>query len=395
MAINTLAPILNLPVATPAAAAPATTPAIAATTPVATAAPAPAGDTNSVASSLGDASQASLPSSSSAPAEKIKGASTTSIGDPHETTGDGFKFDNMKTGVFVKARAKSGDFELQTRQDPWDKNPQATVNTAAAVKVNQGGDVVKVDAAADTITFNGKPITVEAGKPFEIPGGGQITKSDKGYEVTSAAGDKVSLQDRGTYMDVMTEASPDRVDGDISGSLGALDSDTDVTNDLVGRDGKPMDLNNTDGFIEEWRAKGEEDMFGGVVQPAAGEAPVAGGEAPVGGEQPVAGAEPAVEDEGATKLTAIKAEIGKLKADPANAAFAELLTKLEELLGGAEKGEAQPQGDLQQQVTDAKPEGNTSIEALLKMIMEWLALEKKRAEVLAQARAAQNVAVAA
>ncbi len=396
MTVNAINPAAGLPTATPAAPAAPAAAAPAAAAPATTTPAAPTDakpeapkDTNAVGAAAGETSTSSLPpSSSSTPAEKVKGFSTSSVGDPHETTADGFKFDNMKTGVFVKARAKSGDFELQTRQDPWDKNPQATVNTAAAVKVNKGGDIVKVDAAKDTITFNGKPITVKEGEAFEIPGGGKIEKNAEGYTITSAAGDKVNTFDRGTYMDVAMEASPDRVDGDVSGSLGALDSDTDMTNDFVGRDGKQMDVNNTDAFIEDWRAKGEENMFD---ENPAGAGEKVEGEAGVGGKAPAGEAKPAeAEDKG---LTDIKANLAKLKADPANAKFADLFTKLEELLGGAVKGEEKPTADLQQQVNEAKPEGNAGIEELLKMIMLWLEEEKQKRDIANKAKEAEKKAV--
>ncbi len=401
MPVNATTPVVGLPQATPAVPAAAAAPAPVVAAPEAAkpeeAKAATPADTNKVASSTGEQSTSSLPpSSSSTPAEKVKGFHTSSVGDPHETTADGLKFDNMKTGVFVKMRAKSGDFELQTRQDPWDRNPQATVNTAAAVKVNKGGDIVKVDAAKDTITFNGKPIEVKEGEKFEIPGGGSITKSGKGYEITSAAGDKVTTHDRGTYMDITADASPERVDGDVSGSLGALDSDTDMTNDFVARDGKQMDVNNTDAFIEEWRAKGEEDMFGEKPAGGAVEAKPADGEAkPVEGEvKPVEGeAKPAEGDDKA--LTDIKANLAKLKADPANAQFADLFAKLEELLGGAAKGEEKPAADLQQQVNEAKPEGNAGIEELLKMIMAWLEEERQKRDIANKAKEGEAKAVAA
>ena len=392
MPVDTKAPLNALPVAKPAATAPvAAAPAApeakpAEVTPEEAKAPT---DTNAVAASSGESSTSSLPEgSSSAPAAQVKGFNSSSIGDPHETTADGFKFDNMKTGTFVKARAKTGDFELQTRQDPWDRNPQATVNTAAAVKVNKDGDVVKVDAANDTITFNGKPIEVKEGETFEIPSGGSIKKTAEGYEITSAAGDKVTTHDRGTYMDVTMEASAERVDGDVAGSLGALDSDTDMTNDFVSRDGKQMDVNDPNAFIEEWRAQEGEDMFG--------EKPVGGAEKPAEGEAPVGEAKPAEAPADPEKQMAeIKDNLAKLKADPANAQFADLFAKLEELLGGAAKGEEQPTADLQAQVNDAKPEGNAGIEALLKMIMQWIEAEKQKREIANKAKEAEAKVAAA
>lgn len=397
--------------AAPAAATPATaTPGA----PVAGAAPATTGDTAAVGGGVGDPAEASLLPTSlpseSMEAPKIKGGGVTSVGDPHETTGDGMKFDNMRVGNFVKQRAKSGDFELQTKQEPWDRNPQATVNTAAAIKVNKTGDVVKIDASKDTISVGGKPITVKDGETFEIPGGGSIKKNGESYEVTSAAGDKVTAMDRGSYMDISSEAGPERRDGDISGSLGRLDSDNEAGNDLVGRDGKPME--DQEKFLDEWTVQPGEDLLGEApVGGGAAPAPAVDPNAPVAADPnapiaadpnapvaadpnapavdlnapvaadpnaPVAPAAPAAPADTAALLKQIKDLITKLKADPANAGNMDMLNKIDALLGPAEGGEEKPAADLKNEVVNANPGGNTQIEELLKLLMQFL--EQQEAE---------------
>ena len=296
--------------------------------------------------------------SSSIEAPKIAGGSFSSVGDPHETTGDGMKFDNMQTGNFVKLRAKSGDFELQTRQDPWDRNPQATVNTAAAVKVNAQGDKVAYDANTGALTFNGKPVTVTADKPFEIPGGGRIEASQDGYKVVSAKGDAVNIMDRGTYLDVTGEVSADRRDGDVTGSLGRMDSDTDWSNDLVGRDGK--DIKDVNAFIEEWRVKPEEDLIGDV-KPAEGgedEAPVGDEAKPVEGaegEQPADDAAPAEGEapvEGAEGEEPVKAAGDDAAEAEAKPDLEALLAQLKELLTGGDPAAPKVGGDQAAQIAE-------------------------------------------
>lgn len=196
----------------------------------------------------------------------VEGRKFSSVGDPHETTGDGGKFDNMEEGNFVKARSASGDFELQTVQgrDVSGRWPNATVNHAAAVK--SGNDVVAYNGIDKTLTINGEAKELKPGQSYDLPGGGKVNVTDKGVTITTQAGDVVDITQRDNYIDVRGEVGPDRKDGEIRGSLGVFDADTDASNDLVSRDGTVMgnmkDQAVLDKFIEEWRTKPEENLFG-------------------------------------------------------------------------------------------------------------------------------------
>lgn len=191
----------------------------------------------------------------------ITGRKFSSVGDPHETTGDGLKFDNMAVGDFVKLQSASGDFVLQTRQEPWVKNPKATVNTMAAMKL--GNDTVVFDGKSNSITVNGQKVDLKPGQEMKLPDGGSLKATKDGIEVTSAKGDKVTVQDKGTYIDVTGEVGPNRKDGEIRGSLGNFDNDTDKSNELMGRNGTKNFGKDVDGFIEEWRAKNGESLLPG------------------------------------------------------------------------------------------------------------------------------------
>ena len=326
----------------------------------------PAVESDSDETASGDHSSLDLEDlggSSSVEAPKVKGNVTTSIGDPHETTGDGMKFDNMEVGDFIKMRSQAGDFELQTRQEPWEKNAQATVNTLAGIKVNSQGDKVVFDAKSGQMTFNGKPVTVEEGKPFEIPGGGTIEKQGEQYVVTSAAGDKVSLLDRGSYLDLKAEAGPERRDGDITGSLGALDSDTDFKNDLVGRNGEQMD--DIAKFIEDWKAQPGESMFGDAI-PADPNAPV---EEPKGEGKP--------ED---TLLTKLKELIAMLEGKKTEAPKDEKPT--EEQQAGEPADEEAPAADAPEaDKKDKKTQAGGLSPEVLALLTEILAELEKEQEV--------------
>lgn len=192
--------------------------------------------------------------------EPITGRGFSSVGDPHETTGDGKKFDNMKVGDFIKLASASGDFVLQTRQEPWAKNPKATVNTEAAVKL--GKDVVAYNGKTNTITINGQAREMKVGEEIKLPDGGTVRRTADGVSMTSAKGDKVNILDRGTYIDVGGEVSAQRKDGEIRGSLGAFDADSVGNNDMLGRSGNAQ-IGDLDKFLEEWRVKGGEGLIPG------------------------------------------------------------------------------------------------------------------------------------
>jgi hypothetical protein len=209
------------------------------------------------------------------------------VGDPHETTGDGGKFDNMKEGNFLKAKSASGDFELQTVQgkDKSGRWPNATVNHAAAVKA--GKDTVAYNGLTQTLTINGKPKTLAEGENFKLPDGGSVAKTKEGLSITSPAGDRVEILQRDNYIDVSGEIGPNRKDGEVRGSLGNFDADKDAANDLLGRDGKvvgpPKDKAAVDKFIEDWRTKPGENLFG--ADPIGGAGPGAGDTAEVKGDK--------------------------------------------------------------------------------------------------------------
>lgn len=194
----------------------------------------------------------------------VQGRTFTTWGDPHEITGDNLKFDNMKRGEFVKLMSASGDFILQTRQAAWSANPTATVNTAAAVKL--GADLVVYDFDDKTVTINGIDVPFTPGKEISLPDGGKVKINADSIDMVSPKGDKVSVLIKETYIDVTGEVAASRKDGEIRGSLGAFDNDTDGANDLMGRFGKnamgpAANEKVLDAFLETWRASGGESLF--------------------------------------------------------------------------------------------------------------------------------------
>ena len=214
--------------------------------------------------------------------KNANGRTFKSWGDPHEVSGDGGKFDNMKQGTFTKLKSASGDFEVQTTQDK-DKSgrwPGATLNHKAAVK--SGNDVVAYDGLAKSLTINGQKVDMpKPGQSVDLPGGGKVVGTADGVQIQTAKGDKVNIHQKDSSIDSSGEISPNRKDGEVRGSIGAFDADTTAGNDLVGRDGKQYNMGNKqslDAFLEDWRVKPGEDLFA-PKNPAGGGGPVGGGNA--------------------------------------------------------------------------------------------------------------------
>jgi len=51
-------------------------------------------------------------------------------GDPHLLTFDKLRYDFQAAGEFVVTRNKKGDFEVQSRQQPWADSRYVSINTA-------------------------------------------------------------------------------------------------------------------------------------------------------------------------------------------------------------------------------------------------------------------------
>lgn len=204
----------------------------------------------------------------------IEGRTFRSWGDPHEVSGDGLKFDNMKVGTFTKLRSASGDFEVQATQgkDATGRWPGATLNHAIAVK--SGNDVVAYDGLKKELMINGQQVPVPAdGQSVPLPGGGWVTGTKEGPRVTTNKGDIVQIEQKDGYIDFRGEVAAERKDGEIRGSIGSFDNDTSTDNDLLGRTGT-QPVKDLDAFLEDWRVRPGESLFA-AKEPTGGGVPIA------------------------------------------------------------------------------------------------------------------------
>jgi hypothetical protein len=204
------------------------------------------------------------------PKEKMgKPQKFTSVADPHITTADGGKYDNKKTGDFILAKSDSGDLVVQARQEPI-SGSSGVWQTKAAVKTD--GDTVQFDAASKTVTINGKDYAFEAGKDIPLPSGGHVKMSKDKFEngtpydrleVFTNDGDKINMlnikRNGSQYLDISGTVSGERDSGSVKGTVGAMDADTDSSNDMVLRDGKTT--SDLDAMLEDWRVQSGESIL--------------------------------------------------------------------------------------------------------------------------------------
>lgn len=167
-------------------------------------------------------------------AEPVAGDKAMSWGAGNVLTGDSLAFKNKKKGAFVAMRAEAGDFEVQTLRKALKRGSKKIYDVAVGVKVNAEDDRVVYTAKTNILTLNGEPLALTDGEPpTAIAGGGTVEKSGTFYFVTSEAGERVTIVDVNKWVNVEIQAGPGRQGGDLKGSLGQFDSDTDPTNDLV------------------------------------------------------------------------------------------------------------------------------------------------------------------
>lgn len=197
------------------------------------------------------------------PEKKAEGLKFKSHGDPHEVSGDGLKFDNQLVGDFIAMKSKSGDLMLQKRhENVGGQNNGVTFNTEASLQT--GSDVIHFDSQNNTLTLNGKPTSLANGQTIALPGGGTVTRNGNDYTIKTPQGDRFTFIDQGQYMDIDGELSASRKDGEVIGSLGRFDADSDASNDLVMPDGSvAKDLNQ---FLEAWRVPYGQRLIPGIAE---------------------------------------------------------------------------------------------------------------------------------
>ncbi len=156
------------------------------------------------------------------------GSCGSSGGDPHLATFAGDYYDFQAAGEFTLVRSRSGDMDVQIRQQPLRGSGEIAVNTAAAIRA--GHATVEVDlpshssAGGVTVLLNRR--RTELGHSSRsLSGGGKVTETGPEVIVTWPDGSKVEVVGGGSgvgctsALDVAVNVAHKRF-GHLSGLLG-------------------------------------------------------------------------------------------------------------------------------------------------------------------------------
>ncbi|WP_199332029.1 Calx-beta domain-containing protein [Anabaena lutea] len=141
-----------------------------------------------------------------------------SNGDPHLETFDGIKYDFQGAGEYTFVKSTTDDFEIQTRQQPWNGSTTVTVNTAIAIKAG-GQRIALYLNDANPLKINGTAITLPNAELYAV-GQNFITRSGNEYNIFTANGDQIQVTMYGnTYINISLGLADNRK-GKVVGLLG-------------------------------------------------------------------------------------------------------------------------------------------------------------------------------
>jgi hypothetical protein len=113
-------------------------------------------------------------------------------GDIHVQTMDGAIYDFQAAGEFVASRSTAGDLEVQLRLESTGFSSYVSIVTAVAVLVDTSRASVAL-GREPMLSVEGQPVTLPPGSGFDLPEGGRIERSKRGYEVFWSDGSNLSI----------------------------------------------------------------------------------------------------------------------------------------------------------------------------------------------------------
>ncbi|CCQ52920.1 Serine protease, subtilase family [Crocosphaera watsonii WH 8502] len=196
-------------------------------------------------------------------------------GDVHFKTFDGRRYDMQDDGEFIFIQSSSGDWQIQTRQEPWVYNPtRASVNTAFATEMDGNTVIYDMDNPTNQkLQINGVNITLNSGQSYNVGNSIIERNSSNKYTFRYAGPDGILFtgdDDRfvatqgSTHINLNVYPAPYRAN-QMEGLLGNADGIS--SNDFVLRDGTQLPSNISfadihEVFAESWRVTQQESLFG-------------------------------------------------------------------------------------------------------------------------------------
>jgi hypothetical protein len=106
---------------------------------------------------------------------------TSSNGDPHMLTVNGFRYDFQAAGEFTLLRSADGSLEIQARQEPYGDTKRVASNTAVAARVGSHRVGVYSDGASLVARVDG--VAADLASPQELGAGGRIARYTNGFVI--------------------------------------------------------------------------------------------------------------------------------------------------------------------------------------------------------------------
>jgi len=129
-------------------------------------------------------------------------------GDIHVQTMDGANYDFQAAGEFVASRSTTGDLEVQLRLESTGFSSNVSVATAVAVLVDSTRASV-VLGREPMLFVDEQPMTLPDGV-LELPDGGRIERSKRGYEIYWNDGSILSVDARKRHLDAFLRPAEER-----------------------------------------------------------------------------------------------------------------------------------------------------------------------------------------
>ena len=139
-------------------------------------------------------------------------------GDIHVQTIDGANFDFQAGGEFVASRSEAGDFELQLRLESTGFGSNVSILTAVGVLVDSTRASVAL-GREPMLHVDERPVSLASGEGLDLPDGGRIDRTPKGYEIAWRDGSTLSLHAGGRHLNAFLRPAVSRR-GTLSGLFG-------------------------------------------------------------------------------------------------------------------------------------------------------------------------------
>ena len=130
-------------------------------------------------------------------------------GDIHVQTMDGATYDCQAAGEFIASRSTAGDLEVQLRLESTGFSGPVSIATAVAVLVDTTRASV-VLGREPMLFVDERPATLPADGVLELPDGGRIEGSKRGYEIYWSDGSILSIDVRKRHLNAFLRPAETR-----------------------------------------------------------------------------------------------------------------------------------------------------------------------------------------